>query len=102
MNHGEEMNLSTRRGAIEIVKEGEHKVRDGGVGRRRGKVIVFLYVLSASTCCEYTRAAVIGDTVPRNLKVTTFEPQKIKKLMQPQHLRERSAAQRLNKLAAAD
>lgn len=63
MNHVEEMNLSTRRGVIEIVKEGEHKARDGG-GGRRGKVIVFLYVESASTCCEYTSAAVIGDTVP--------------------------------------
>lgn len=34
MNHGERMNLSTRRDAIEIVKEGEHKGGRRGRGRR--------------------------------------------------------------------
>lgn len=44
MNHGERMNLSTRRDAIEIVKEGEHK--GGGWGWRR------------INCCCYILCAV--------------------------------------------
>ena len=34
MNHREEMNLSARRDAIEIVKEGKHKGGDGGGAER--------------------------------------------------------------------
>lgn len=41
MNHGERMNLSTRRDAIEIVKEGEHK--GGGWGGGGGGLIVVIF-----------------------------------------------------------
>lgn len=43
MNHGERMNLSTRRDAIEIVKEGEHKGGGWGWGWGGGGLIVVIF-----------------------------------------------------------